>query len=83
MALGLNTMKLRVLILTEAFIVDGIINIPANMRFSDALNKFMRDRTFLAVTDAEIRPIKGDTEPMKKDFILVNRDLVIGISPSE
>lgn len=83
MALGLNTVKMHVLILTQSFVIKGIINVPTNMRFSDALNKFMKDRSFLAITDAEIQQINGTMEVQKVDFILVNRERVIGISPLE
>ena len=83
MALGLNTVQMHVLILTRSFIIKGVIYIPTNMRFSDALNKFMKDRPFLAITDAEIKPVSGTMEIQKVDFILVNRERVIGISPTD
>jgi len=83
MALGLNTVKMHVLILTQSFFIKGTINVPTNMRFSDALNKFMKDRSFLAITDAEIQPVNATIEVQKVDFILVNRERVIGISPIE
>jgi hypothetical protein len=83
MALGLDTVKMHVLILTQSFIIKGVINVPTNMRFSDALNKFMKDRSFLAITDAEIQPINAAMEIQKVDFILISRERVIGISPLE
>ncbi|MEA3313153.1 MAG: hypothetical protein U9Q18_02110 [Caldisericota bacterium] len=83
MALGLNTVRMHVLIFTQSFIIKGTINIPANMRFSDALNKFMKDRSFLAITGAEIESVEGTMEVQKVDFMLVNRERVVGISPIE
>ena len=83
MALGLDTVQMHVLILTRSFIIKGVIYIPTNMRFSDALNKFMKDRPFLAITDAEIQPVNATMEIQKVNFILVNRERVIGISPTD
>ena len=81
MRMGPNTVKIRVLILTTSFIITGTINIPSDMRLSDSLNKFMKDQTFLAVTDAKIKSIRANATPVERDFILVNKNLLIGISP--
>ncbi len=81
MGIGPNTVKIRVLILTASFIISGAINIPADMRLSDSLNKFMKDQTFLAVTDAKVKLIGVNATYTERDFILINKNLVIGISP--
>jgi len=83
MALGLNTVQMHVLILTQSFVIKGVISVPTNMRFSDALNKFMKDRSFLAITNAEIQSTNTTIELRKVDFILINRERVIGISPTD
>jgi len=83
MVLGLSTVQMHVLILTQSFVIKGVIYIPTNMRFSDALNKFMKDRPFLAITNAEIQSTNTTIELRKVDFILINRERVIGISPTD
>lgn len=81
MGIGPDTVKIRVLILTTSFVITGTINIPADMRLSDSLNKFMKDQTFLAVTNAKVKAIGSNATSVKMDFILVNKNLLIGISP--
>jgi hypothetical protein len=83
MAVGAVTKKIAVLILTDVYIIRGYINAPTNMRLSDAINKFLKETQFLAVTDAEITVIFNGTVLEKRDFLLVNKDLVRGLSPTE
>ncbi len=82
MAIGENTKKIKVLILTDAFIIRGDATVPRNMRFSDALNKFLKNQQFMAITNAEITLVYGGTMLGKRDFIMVNREQVIAISPN-
>ena len=84
MAIGENTKKIKVLILTDAFIIRGDATVPKNMRFSDALNKFLKNQQFMAITNAEITLVYGGggTTLKKRDFIMVNREKVIAISPN-
>ncbi|MGB9694889.1 MAG: hypothetical protein ACP5SB_02770 [Caldisericaceae bacterium] len=83
MAVGAVTKKVSVLILTDVYIIRGYINSPANMRLSDSINKFLRETQFLAVTDAEITVVSTGALLEKRDFVLVNKDLVRGLSPNE
>ena len=83
MALGENNKKVAVLILTDAFIIKGNVTVPMSMRFSDALNKFLKNQQFIAVTEAEITLIYGGTTLGKRDFILINREQIAGISPND
>jgi len=83
LAVGAPIKKTKVLILTDSFVITGIISVPANMRFSDAINKFLREQQFLAVTDAEISLIYSGVKMERRGFILINKDMLLGISPSE
>jgi hypothetical protein len=83
MPLGENTRKIEATILTNEFIIKGKITIPANMRVSDALNKFLKNQTFIALTDVKIALINGKEELEGNDFMLVNKELVIGIIPED
>ncbi|MFU2157741.1 MULTISPECIES: hypothetical protein [Caldisericum] len=81
MAINPNTKKTEVTILTEAFVIKGFVYVPANMRFSDALNKFLKDTQFLPVVDAEIRSINSKEVIEKRDFILIKKEMIVVISP--
>jgi hypothetical protein len=83
MVLGTATKKVNVLILTDSYIIKGFVTVPANMRFSDTLNKFLKEQQFLAVTDVEIAFVNGNKNMEKKEFILINKDNVVGIMPNE
>jgi len=48
-----------------------------------SLNKFLKEQQFLAITDAEISFVTGDKNIGKKEFLLINKDRVVGITPSE
>ncbi len=83
MALGENSKKVSVLILTDAFIIRGNVTVPVSMRFSDALNKFLKNQQFIAVTEVNITLVYGGTPLKERDFTLVNKDRIIGISPAD
>ena len=83
MVLGTATKKVNVLILTDSFLIKGFITIPTSMRFSDTLNKFLKEQQFLAITDAEIAYVIGEKNIERKEFILVNKDKIVGITPNE
>jgi hypothetical protein len=83
MVMGENSKRIHVLMLTDAFIIRGNVTVPTSMRFSDALNKFLKNQQFIAVTDAEITLVYGGTTLEKRDFILINREQIIGISPQD
>jgi hypothetical protein len=83
MAIGENTKKINTLILTDSFIIRGEVTVPNTMRFSDAINKFLKNQVFIAVTNAEITLIYGGTKMEERDFILINKDQIVAISPND
>ncbi len=83
MAIGENTRKVPTLILTDSFIIRGEITVPASMRFSDAINKFLKNQNFIAITNAEITLIYGNTEPEEREFMLINKEQIVAISPND
>jgi hypothetical protein len=71
------------MILTASnFIIKGKISVPEDMRFSDALNKFLKETKFIPVIELEILDINKNLIG-KSDFSLVNKDLVVAIYPLE
>lgn len=83
MAMNPNTKKTEVLILTNEFVISGYIYVPMNMRFSDAVNKFLKETSFLPVVNAEIKSISSNATLEKRNFILLSKDKIIVISPAE
>ncbi len=83
MTIGENSKKVSVLILTNAFIIRGTVSVPISMRFSDALNKFLKNQQFIAVTNADITLVYGGTSLEERDFMLINKDQIIGISTND
>ena len=83
MAIGENTRKVEAIILTNEFIIEGKITIPANMRVSDALNKFLKNQTFIPVTDMTITVVKTGEKMEGHEFILINREQIVGIIPHD
>lgn len=81
MAINPNTKKTEVLIITDEFMIKGFVYVPANMRFSDAMNKFLRETQFLPLVDAEIRTINSKDIIEKRDFILIKKEMIVVISP--
>jgi len=83
MVIGENTRKVEAIILTNEFIIQGKITIPANMRVSDALNKFLKNQTFIPVTDTTITVVKNGEEIEGHQFILINKEQIVGIIPRD
>lgn len=81
MAINPNLKKIEVELLTERFIIRGFIFVPANIRLSDALNKFLKETVFIAVTEAEIKIVNSESIFKKKDFVLVNKEKIVSITP--
>lgn len=81
--LGPKIRRVEVNILTSgSYIIKGKISVPEEMRFSDALNKFLKDTKFLPVVEIEIRNINNEIIG-ESDFSLINKDLIIAIYPVE
>ncbi|MGB9749387.1 MAG: hypothetical protein ACPLWB_00860 [Caldisericia bacterium] len=81
--LGPKIRKVEVNILTSSnYIIIGKISVPEEMRFSDALNKFLKDTKFLPVVEIEIK--NSNNEKIgESDFSLINKDLIVAIYPVE
>ncbi len=81
--LGPKIKKVEVIIITSSnFIINGKISVPEKMRFSDALNKFLKDTKFLPVVELKIKNLNNE-KIGESDFSLINKDLIIAIYPIE
>ncbi len=80
--LGPKIRRVEVILLTTNFIIKGKISVPEDMRFSDALNKFLKDTKFLPVIDIEINNLNNE-KIGEADFSLINKELILAIYPIE
>lgn len=80
--LGPKIRKVEVILLATNYIIKGKVSVPEDMRFSDALNKFLKDTKFLPVIDIEIKNLNNE-KIGEADFSLINKDLIFAIYPVE
>jgi len=60
----------RVLLETERYRITGTLSLPRDgfrSRLTDYLNA--AERSFLALTDVELRPLEGEREPARMPFL--------------
>ena len=81
--IGPKVRKIEVNIVIQNYIIRGKISVPQNMRFSDAINRFLKDVNFIPVTDVEIKSTMQTEKIAKADFGLINKSLIVGIFPAE
>lgn len=81
--LGPKIKKIEVNIVIQNYVIRGKVAVPQNMRFSDAINRFLKDVNFIPVTDVEIKSTKQTEKVIKSDFGLINKSLIVGIFPVE
>jgi len=81
--IGPKVRRVDVMIITSSnFMIKGKISVPEDMRFSDALNKFLKETKFIPVIELEILDSNKNIIG-KGDFSLVNKDLIVAIYPLE
>jgi hypothetical protein len=62
-----------VVIFTECHRIEGKIHAPPGSRLTDSINA-NTGHTFLAVTEARVYPLSGETPLYTPDFLNVNRN---------
>jgi hypothetical protein len=76
-----NKDRVRVMIVTDIYRIEGFLHILTGSRLTDALNSKSKD--FLAVTDANIYSIGSDELVYSPEYIAVNRESIACIFPIE
>jgi hypothetical protein len=76
----LNKKTLQVVIATAAHIVRGTMYVMPDCRFRDDLNN---NEHFIAVTDAEIFDLSGNTRLYNNDLLILNKDQIVWLLPQE
>ena len=73
--------RIRVMIITNGFRIEGVIHILVGSRLTDALNSKSKD--FFAITDARILRIDDDTILYEPGYIAINREAISCLFPLE
>lgn len=77
----LKTEKIKVVIYTTRFRVEGYLHKVPGSRLTDVLNVKIRD--FLAMTEAKIRTLDGAAVIAEVPYLAVYRDSIIAVHPVE
>lgn len=73
--------KIRVMIVTSDFRIEGDIHILVGSRLTDALNSKAKD--FFAITNTRIMRVCDDTVLYEPSYIAINRDSIACLFPLE
>lgn len=74
-----NKDRVRVVIATQSYRIEGEMYVLAGSRLTDALNSKAKD--FFALTDAKVYNIDTDALIYEPAYIAVNRDAISMIFP--
>jgi hypothetical protein len=73
--------RVRVMIVTSGFRIEGDIHVLAGSRLTDALNS--KSKEYFALTDASVYAMQGDAVLYSPPYIAVNRASIACIFPIE
>lgn len=73
--------KVRVVVITEHYRVEGNMHVLAGSRLTDALNS--KSKEFLAVTEAKLWNIREGDLMYETPYIAINRSAIDAIFPIE
>lgn len=75
------TQKVRVKVCTDRFDIVGTLHIPVGARLSDFVNR--ADKSFIVVTDAEVKPINESDVETRDSVAIVNKAHIVTAWPIE
>jgi hypothetical protein len=73
--------RVRVMIVTNGFRIEGDFHVLAGSRLTDALNS--KAKEYFAITEAKVYGLEGDTALYSPPYIAVNRASIACIFPVE
>lgn len=73
--------KVRVVVITDRFRIEGEMHVLAGSRLTDALNSKAKD--FMAVTSAALYSLDSGQLVYEPSYVAVNRDAIVAIFPAE
>jgi hypothetical protein len=73
--------RVRVMIVTACYRIEGDFHVLAGSRITDALNSKTKD--YFAITDAKVYTADGSTLLYSPSYIAVNRGSIAAIFPLE
>lgn len=71
--------KVRVVVLTERFRMEGEMHVLAGSRLTDALNSKAKD--FIAITNVEVYSLSDGLLAYEPEYVAINREAVVAIFP--
>jgi hypothetical protein len=72
--------RLRVVILTQGYRVEGDVHILPDGRLTDFINS-KTSEDFIAVTDAEVFPASQHDDVLRVDYIAINKSYITMVYP--
>jgi hypothetical protein len=73
--------RVRVIIITNGYRIEGDLHVLVGSRITDALNSKTKD--YFALTDAKVFETGKDTPAYAPPYLAVNRDTIACIFPME
>lgn len=74
-----NKDRVRVVIATQMYRIEGEMYVLSGSRLTDALNSKAKD--FFALTDAKVYSLSGDQLLYEPSYLAVNRDAIAMVFP--
>jgi hypothetical protein len=74
----------RIVVETDRYRISGVLNMPRDgyrSRLTDYLNA--SERSFVALTDVELRPLDGRGEPEHRDYLALSLSHVVLAMPAD
>ena len=74
----------RIVVETNRYRISGVLNMPRDgyrSRLTDYLNA--SERSFVALTDVELRPLDGSGEPEHRDYLALSLSHVVLAMPAD
>jgi hypothetical protein len=71
--------KVRVIVVTDAFRIEGDLHVLAGSRLTDALNAKSKD--FFAMTDVRVHTVNGTEVMWSPPYLAVNREAISCLFP--
>lgn len=73
--------RVRVVVVTNLYRIEGELHVLAGSRLSDSLNSKSKD--FLAMTDAKVYRVDGEDALYSPSYLVVNRASIDAVFPLE
>ena len=73
-----NRMQQKAIILIPGYSIEGTVHLPTDIRLTDFINT---SRKFIPITDAKLYDTDHKTFIQETQFVQLNKDFIISITP--